>query len=59
VLVSLFDSLSSANEFTQKIKDFLNDEEVKNIINKNGFPIKITIPVNFFIDVTVTFTVFQ
>jgi hypothetical protein len=54
----MFNSISGANEFTQKIKEFLNDPEIKKIINKNGFPIKIVIPINFFIDVTVTFTKF-
>jgi hypothetical protein len=50
------DSVSSANEFTKKIKEFLNDKEIKRILDNNGFPIKITIPVNWLIDVTVNFT---
>ncbi len=52
------DSVSGANEFTKKIKEFLKDKEVKKILENNGFPIKISIPVNFLIDVTVKFTKF-
>jgi hypothetical protein len=51
--------LSSANEYTQKVKEFLNQPEVKKIIEKNGFPIKILIPVNFMVDVTVQFANFK
>jgi hypothetical protein len=58
-LVTIIDSISNANEFTQKIKEFLNDPEVKKIIEKNGFPIKIKIPVNFLVEVTVTFSKFK
>ncbi len=57
-LTAVIDSVSNANEFTKKIKEFLKDKEVKKIIENNGFPIKITIPVNFLIDVTVKFTKF-
>ena len=54
-LVSLIDSLSSANEVVEKIKEFFKDPEVVGILGKNGFPIKIKIPINMFIDVTVKF----
>jgi hypothetical protein len=50
------ESVSTANELTQKIKEFLNDEEVRKIIDKNGFPVKIQIPYNFLISFTVTFS---
>jgi hypothetical protein len=52
----LIDSISNANELTEKIKELLKNKSVKEIIEKNGFPIKIMIPINFFIDITVTFT---
>lgn len=52
------DSVSGANEFTKKIKELLKDEEVKKILDKNGFPIKISIPVNILLDVTIKFTKF-
>jgi len=55
-LAAVIDSVSDANEFTKKIKEFLKDKEVKKILENNGFPIKISIPVNFLIDVTVKFT---
>ena len=42
----------------KKIEDRY-DPEVKKIIDKNGFPIKIKIPVNFFVDITVTFLKFK
>jgi hypothetical protein len=54
-LVNLFTSISSANEFTQKLNEFFKNKEVKNIIDNDGFPIKLKIPVNFFIDISVTF----
>lgn len=54
-LVNLISSLSSANEIVQKIKEFLKDPEVQIILGKNGFPIKIKIPINMLISVTVGF----
>lgn len=54
-LVNLINSLSSANEVIEKIKEFFKDPEVQNIMSKGGFPVKIKIPINFFIDVTVQF----
>ena len=42
-----------------KIKEFLKNKEVMDIISKNGFPIKIKIPINFLIDFTVTFSNFM
>lgn len=54
-LANLINSLSSANEVIDKIKEFFKDPEVQNIMSKGGFPIKIKIPINFFIDVTVHF----
>lgn len=54
-LVNLINSLSSANEVIEKIKEFFKDPEVQNIMSKGGFPVKIKIPINFLIDVTVQF----
>ena len=53
------ESLASANELTQKVKEFLNYPDVKKIIDNNGFPVKIQIPFNFLIDFTVTFGKFK
>lgn len=58
-LVNLLNSISNANEMTHKIKEFFNNKDIKEIIDKNGFPIKIKIPINFFIDVTVHFQNFR
>ena len=55
----MIDSVSDANEFTKKIKEFLNDKEVKKILDNNGVPIKICIPINFLVDVTVKFNKFS
>lgn len=54
-MVNLINSIASANEITQKLKDFLNHSDVRKIINNNGFPIKIQIPYNIFINFTIHF----
>jgi hypothetical protein len=55
-LISIFDSFAEANEFTNKLKEFLHNPEIKNITRNGGFPIKLKIPFSFFVDVTVTFS---
>ena len=54
-MVNLINSIASVNEVTQKLKDFLNHPDVVEIINNNGFPIKIQIPYNIFINFTIHF----
>lgn len=58
-LVNMINSLSSANEFIEKIKEFFKDPEVEKIIKNNGFPIRIRIPLNILVDITVTFYNFR
>ena len=38
-----------------KVNEFFSHPDVNKIVEKNGFPIKIQIPYNFFIDFTVSF----
>jgi hypothetical protein len=54
-MVNMINSLSAANEITEKLKEFFKDPEFQKIVDSGGFPIKIKIPINFFIDVTMTF----
>jgi hypothetical protein len=54
-LYDIFKTIQDANELTMKIKDFLNRDEVRNIISVNGFPVKIKIPINFFVDICISF----
>ena len=42
-----------------KVKEFFNHPYLQRIIKKNGFPIKITIPYNIFIDFTFSFKQFK
>jgi hypothetical protein len=55
VIYDIFKSLQDANELTNQLKTFLHRDEVKRIISYNGFPVKIKIPVNFFVDVCISF----
>lgn len=57
--VNLINSISSVNDFTSKMKEFFEHPDVKEIIEKNGFPIKIQIPYNVLIDFTITFDKYQ
>lgn len=57
--VNLIESIGPANEFMDKIKEFFEHPDLQNIIKKNGFPIKITIPYNIFIDITFSFKQFK
>lgn len=58
-MINMINSLSSANEIIDKLKEFFKDPEFQKIIDKGGFPIKIQIPINFLIDVTITFDVYK
>ena len=57
--VNLIESIGPANEFMDKIKEFFEHPDLQKIIKKNGFPIKITIPYNIFIDITFSFKQFK
>lgn len=43
----------------QKIKEFLKNDSLKDVIYNNGFPVKIQIPIGLLIKATVTFNKFQ
>ena len=58
-LASLVNSMGNANEYMSKLKEFFDNKDVKSILEKNGFPIKLKIPVTFFLDIVVTFCKFK
>lgn len=43
----------------QKMKDFMKNQSLKDVITSNGFPVKIQIPVAMAIKATVTFNKFS
>ena len=43
----------------QKIKEFLKNDSLKQVIISNGFPVKVQIPVGLLIKATVTFNKFR
>ena len=53
--VNLVESIGPANQFMDKVKEFFEHPDLQAIIKKNGFPIKIQIPYNIFIDLTFSF----
>jgi len=53
--VHLLESIASANEFMDKVLEFFHHPDIKKIIDNNGFPIKVEIPYNIFIDLTFSF----
>lgn len=53
--VNIIESIGPANQFMDKVKEFFEHPDLQKIIKKNGFPIKITIPYNIFIDLTFSF----
>ena len=53
--INLINSIAPANELMDKVKDFFQHPDVKKIVESNGFPIKIQIPYNIFIDFTISF----
>ena len=57
--VKVIESIGPANEFMDKVKEFFEHPDLQKIIKKNGFPIKITIPFNIFIDITFSFKQFK
>ena len=57
--VNLLESIGPANQFMDKVKEFFEHPDLQAIIKKNGFPIKITIPYNIFIDLTFSFKQFK
>ena len=57
--VNLLESIGPANQFMDKVKEFFEHPDLQQIIKKNGFPIKITIPYNIFIDLTFSFKQFK
>lgn len=58
-IINIISSLGNANEQMAKIQEFINQKEVKQIVEKNGFPIKLKIPINFLISIQVTFCQFK
>jgi hypothetical protein len=57
--VNLLESIGPANQFMDKVKEFFDHPDLQKIIKKNGFPIKIIIPYNIFIDLTFSFKQFR
>ena len=53
--VNLLESIVPANEFMDKVLEFFHHPDIQKIIDNNGFPIKIEIPYNIFIDLTFSF----
>ena len=53
--VHLLESIASANEFMDKVLEFFHHPDIQKIIDTNGFPIKVEIPYNIFIDLTFSF----
>ena len=57
--VNLLESIGPANQFMDKVKEFFDHPDLQKISKKNGFPIKIIIPYNIFIDLTFSFKQFR
>ena len=53
--INLINSIAPADELMEKVKEFFEHPDVKKIVEKNGFPIKVQIPYNIFIDFTFSF----
>ena len=53
--VNLLESIVPANEFMEKVLEFVHHPDIQKIIDNNGFPIKVEIPYNIFIDLTFSF----
>ena len=58
-LVNLLEGIGPANQFMDKVKEFFEHPDLQELIKKNGFPIKIQIPYNLFIDLTFSFKQFR
>lgn len=57
--LNVIEQLSEGNELISKVKAFLKNEKVQDILNRNGFPLKIEIPYNFVVSVTINFFNFE
>jgi len=57
--LQLLNILAPANDFFDKVREFFHHPDIQAIVNKNGFPVKIQIPYNIFIDFTITFKNFK
>lgn len=57
--VKLINSLAPANDFMGKVKEFFEHPDLLVLIRENGFPVKVQIPYNIFIDLTFSFGKFQ
>ena len=53
--VNLLESISPASEFMDKVLEFFHHPDIQKIIDNNGFPIKVEIPYNIFIDFSLSF----
>ena len=53
--VNLLESIAPANEFMEKALEFFHHPDIQKIVDNNGFPIKVEIPYNIFIDLTFSF----
>ena len=53
--VNLLESIVPANEFMEKVLEFFHHPDIQKIIDNNGFPIKVEIPYNIFIDLSFSF----
>lgn len=49
----------SGNTNLKKIVEFLKNEALQDVVSKNGFPVKIQVPVGVIVKATVTFGNFQ
>ena len=49
----------SGNTNMKKMTEFLNNECLKEVISKNGFPVKVQIPIGIIVKATVTFGQFE
>lgn len=58
-LIKLINKLSTTNVFFIKIKDFLNNRNIKSVLDVSGFPVKIKIPLTFLLNVEIVFTNFK
>ena len=58
-MVNLLESITPANQFMDKVREFFAHPDLQKLIKKNGFPIKIEIPFNLFIDLTFNFKQFK
>ncbi|CAD8090483.1 unnamed protein product [Paramecium sonneborni] len=47
--------LARGNEMLQSLEEILCSETVSQVLNNNGFPVRVEIPINFTVDAVVTF----